>query len=186
AQAFFRANVGSLTGELVHQRFGLLQVPSVHARTCLVWCLAELGEFPEAIATGQEAVRLAEAMEHPLNIPVACSGLGVAYLRKGEIGDAISVLERGVEKSREGNVPLWFPRVASDLGMAYALAGRIDLALPLLLQAVEQGAAMELMAGHSLSVGSLGHGYLIARRAGGALGRGRPALRAGRGPPGRG
>src|SRR5207249_2036694 len=40
AAALFRKNVESIVGELIHERFGLPQLPAVHSRSCLVLCLA--------------------------------------------------------------------------------------------------------------------------------------------------
>src|SRR5207249_5224309 len=51
---FFSRNVASLTGELIRERFGMTGLPSVMARTWLVSCLAELGEFVEGVARGEE------------------------------------------------------------------------------------------------------------------------------------
>src|SRR5262249_25379871 len=55
AVAFFRQNLVSLISEPVEQRFGMPQPPAIHSRTCLAWCLSELGEFAAAGALGEEA-----------------------------------------------------------------------------------------------------------------------------------
>jgi hypothetical protein len=75
-----------LVGDRVYERFGLPQLPSVHSRTCLAWCLAELGEFSEARTAVQESMRIADSVDHPLNLTVACSGFGTVLLRQGEAG----------------------------------------------------------------------------------------------------
>ena len=62
----FRRNVASLTGELIHERFGMTGLPAVMSRTWLVSCLADLGAFDEGTARGEEAVRMAEAGRSPL------------------------------------------------------------------------------------------------------------------------
>jgi DNA-binding NtrC family response regulator/tetratricopeptide (TPR) repeat protein len=164
AATFFRQNVDALVGNRLTERFGAPQPRSIHSRTCLVWCLAELGEFREGIERGQEALRLAEPLDHPLSLTTACAGLGHLYLRQGELAEAISLLERGLEATRTANSPLWFPRVASALGLAYSHAGRARDGVPLLEEAVEQAAAMKMMGGHSLLLVSLGEGYLLDDR----------------------
>jgi tetratricopeptide (TPR) repeat protein len=164
AATLFSKNVESLVGSRLTDRFGAPQPRSIHSRTCLVWCLTELGEFREGIARGQEAVQLAQSLEHPLSLTTACAGLGYLYLRQGELTKAIPLLERGLEATRIGNHPLWFPRVASALGLAYARAGRTREGLPLLEEAVEQGAAMKMLGAHALLLISLGEGYLLADR----------------------
>jgi tetratricopeptide (TPR) repeat protein len=124
----------------------------VHSRTCLVWSLAEMGEFVEAVERGEEGVTIAEAMDQPLTRIVAYAGLGVVRLRQREYVPAIDVLGRALELVRRGNVPLWFPRVASALGLALSLGGRVDEGLPMVAQAVEQATGMRLLGGLALLV----------------------------------
>jgi tetratricopeptide (TPR) repeat protein len=164
AATFFRKNVEALVGNRLTERFGAPQPRSIHSRTCLVWCLAELGEFQEGIARGEEALQLAQPLDHPLSLTTACAGLGHLYLRQGQLENAISLLERGLEATRTGNSRLWFPRVASALGLAYSHATRSRDGLPLLEEAVEQGVAMKMMGGHSLLLIGLGEGYLLVDR----------------------
>ncbi|HEU4439950.1 MAG TPA: AAA family ATPase, partial [Methylomirabilota bacterium] len=177
AAALFTRNVESLVGGWLTERFGAPQPRSIHSRTCLVWCLTELGEFREAARRGEEAVQIAQPLEHPLSLTTACAGLGYLYLRQGQVARAIALLERGLEATRAGNSPLWFPRVASALGLAYARAGRTREGLAFLEDAVEQGVAMKMMGGHSLLLVSLGEGYLLADRVGDAADAAERALR---------
>ena len=164
AMDLFRSNLRSLVGELAGQRFGMPQPPAIHSRTCLAWCLSELGEFSEAIALGEEAVAMVGSADHPLSRAVAHAGLGWAYLRRGYADKAIAALEQGLQAVRAGNSPLWFPRLASTLGSAYGLAGRLPEALLLTEAAAAQGAAMNLMGGHSLLLTYLSEAYLLAGR----------------------
>jgi DNA-binding NtrC family response regulator/tetratricopeptide (TPR) repeat protein len=164
AATLFTRNVESLVGSRLTERFGAPQPRSIHSRTCLVWCLAELGEFREAARRGEEALQIAQPLEHPQSLTTACAGLGYLYLRQGQVAKAIALLERGLEATRAGNIPLWFPRVASTLGLAYARAGRTREGLALLEDAVDQGLAMKMMGAHSLLLVSLGEGYLLAGR----------------------
>jgi len=164
AVASFRQNLQSLVNQSVGQRFGMPQPPAIHSRTCLAWCLSELGEFSEAVALGEEAVALVLSGDHPLSRAVAYAGLGWAYLRRGHADKAIDALELGLQAVRAGNSPLWFPRLASALGSAYGLAGRLPEALSLTEAAVTQGVAMNLMGGHSLLLVYLGEVHLLAGR----------------------
>lgn len=152
ATGAFRKNVESLAGDRRFERFGLPQPSSIHSRTCLVWSLAELGQFAEGITRGEEAIDIARTVDQPLSLTVAYSGLGQLYARMGELERAIPILEQGLELSQIWNIPLWFPRIASALGLAYTLAGRGAEAIQLLGQAVEQGERMGLVAGHALMV----------------------------------
>jgi class 3 adenylate cyclase/tetratricopeptide (TPR) repeat protein len=165
----FRRNVELLGGDLVRERFGLPYVASVHSRTWLAFCLAELGGFGEGIRRAEEAVRIAEAVEHPSSLASAYTGLGRVYLRKGDLQAAIPPLERGLELVRAWNIRLLFPQLAEGLGSAYALSGRLAEAQPLLEQALEQHASMRRTAAQSIRVASLAQAYLLAGRADEAL-----------------
>ena len=73
-----------------HDRAGMLDRPlsrwsgvatSVRARSHLAWTLAELGDFPAARNLATEAMRLADASNHPYSLCHACLGLGVTRVR---------------------------------------------------------------------------------------------------------
>ena len=51
----------------------------------LARCLAEIGEFDEGIATGREAIRLAEEIDRPYAIASASWGLGYLYGLRGDL-----------------------------------------------------------------------------------------------------
>jgi hypothetical protein len=64
----FRKQVELLHGTPLRERFGTAPVQSVHCRAMLAICLAELGAFAEGWAHGEDALRLAEAVEHPYSL----------------------------------------------------------------------------------------------------------------------
>src|SRR4030095_6786100 len=142
AMGLLRSNVESLTGDLLREHFGLIGLASVVSRDWLARCLAELGAFPEGIAHTAEAVRIAEAVDHPNSLIHAYLGVGFLSLRTRDLSRAIPVLERGLELCRVFNILLWFPETAAALGCAYALASRVAEALPLLEQAEQRGTAL--------------------------------------------
>jgi DNA-binding NtrC family response regulator/tetratricopeptide (TPR) repeat protein len=181
AAEFFRSNADALVGPRARERFGLPQLPSVHSRTCLVWSLAELGEFTEASTRAEEAVAIAESVDQPLSRTVAYAGLGVAWLRQGHHDRAIDALERALALTREWNIPLWFPRVASALGAAYAHGERTAAGVSLLEGAVERATTMRLVGGLSLLVGYLAEAYLLDGRLDDAATQARRALTLARG-----
>jgi DNA-binding NtrC family response regulator/tetratricopeptide (TPR) repeat protein len=172
----FRRNVETLSGTLALERLGMPQLPAVHSRTCLAWCLAELGEFPEAISRGREGMHLARGVDHPLSLAVAGAGLGTALVRRGDFAEGATVLEDALARCQTGNLPLWIPRLVSALGAAYAATGRARLALPLLEAAVGQAQGMALIRGLSLLVGVWSYASLLAGDRAGARERGRRAL----------
>ena len=138
--------------------------PAAISRSWLAWCLAEVGEFVEASAWGEEGIRLAETVDHPWSLVIACGGAGLASLRHGDLSKAIPVLERGLRLCQSAPLPLFFPRLASALGLAYAQSGRLAEGLPLLEQAVEQSAAMQIVLQHTLWLIHLGEGHRLAGR----------------------
>jgi class 3 adenylate cyclase/tetratricopeptide (TPR) repeat protein len=161
----FSMNVASLIGDMVWERFGMTGLPSVTSSTWLVSCLADLGAFDEGAVRGGEAVRLAEAIDHPyisaFSLTQAYFALGSLYLRKGDLHQAIPVLERGLGLCQVANILTWFPTVAAALGYAYTLAGRVAEALPLLKQAAAPDTSRGISAGHARRVAYLSEVYLL-------------------------
>ena len=88
-------------------------------------CLAELGEFSEGITRGEEAVRMAQAIDHPYSLVSAYCGIGGLYLCKGDLSRAISALERSLGLCQTWDFPVLFPITATHLGYAYALVDAI-------------------------------------------------------------
>jgi tetratricopeptide (TPR) repeat protein len=164
AMEFSGKNVESLKGDLLEERFGMPGLPSVTSRCVLIWCLVELGEFGEGVAHGEDAVCIAERIDHLYSLVVAHFGLGFARLQKGEFQLATSSLERGLSLCRSGNIRLWFPRVASALGVSYAKSGRTDEALSLLEEAVGTASSRSISAWHSILIDWLGETCLQAGR----------------------
>jgi class 3 adenylate cyclase/tetratricopeptide (TPR) repeat protein len=164
AVAALTTNVERLEGDLLHERFGMPGLASVTSRGVLAWCLAELGEYPEAVARGDEGLRIAEAVNQPYSLVVALFCAGFPRLHRGNLPEAMVLLERGLSLCQAANVHLWFPRTAAALGLAYALSGRISEAPPLLEHGVEQATATRAMAWHSLLVAWLAQARLLAAR----------------------
>jgi tetratricopeptide (TPR) repeat protein len=160
----YRQNVTFLRGELVHERFNSPGLPASTARTFLAWFLTEVGAFAEAIAWGEEGVRIAEMVDYPYGLANAYAIAGRMYLRQGDLSKAIPMLERGLHVCQATYLPLFFPRLASSLGLAYMQSGRLTEGLPLLEQAVEQSAAMRFVFLHALWLIHLSEGYRLAGR----------------------
>jgi class 3 adenylate cyclase/tetratricopeptide (TPR) repeat protein len=172
-----RWSVASLTGDLVRERLGQAALPAVYSRTLLASTLAELGEFSEGTACSQEAIQIAEALDHPFSLGLAFHGTGRLHLCKGDVQKAIAVLERGHDVCRARVVAYWLPVVCASLGLAYATDGRPTEAFPLLEQTLERLTSAQMMIYRSLLLTSLSETYLLAGRTDDATQRAEEALR---------
>jgi DNA-binding NtrC family response regulator/tetratricopeptide (TPR) repeat protein len=175
AADLFAKNV-AFVGDNRRDRFGLPQLPAVHQRTTLAWCLAELGRFGDGVAHGREAVAIGESVEAPLNLIVACAGLGVVYFRQGELDAAQAVLERGVALSHEHQIMLWLSRIACTLAAVHVLAGRLDEGERLLDDAIARAASLTLVSGQSLLYATWAEARLSGGDVVGAASHGQRAL----------
>ncbi len=164
AAGTLKSAIASLQGERMYGRYATAGLTSVLTRMALAWCEAELGSFAEGIARGEESVRIAQAVDHPLSLMFADLGVGELYLVKGDLARAIATLERGLATCRTWDFPSWLPWLASRAGAAYALAGRAADGLPLLEQSVEQAASMGWRADGSPLAARLSEAYLAAGR----------------------
>jgi len=135
ATELLRRNVATFEPELT--RRGLESKQYVNSRTYLGWCLAELGEFPEALARTDEAIATAEAANNAYWLVHACFGAGLVHLRRGAFDQARSVAERAVELCNGRDFSVLWAIPATILGMAYARAGRFADAIPLLERAAD-------------------------------------------------
>ncbi len=144
-------------------------------RDGLAWCLAELGEFAEAMARADEAGRIAREIDHPRSLVVAYRSLGLVSLRRGDLMQAIPPLERAVELCRVIPVRALFDVSAAHLGYAYALSGRLPEGAALIEEALADPAVTGI-ANHPLFLAYLGEAHLLAGRRDDALAVARRAL----------
>jgi class 3 adenylate cyclase/tetratricopeptide (TPR) repeat protein len=164
AKDYLTPSVACLQGEQRRTRLGTSALTSVLTRVWLVWCDAECGAFADGRALGEEAVRIAEEVDHPLSLMIAYWIRGVLFLSQGDLQQAMPVLERGLRLCQTWDLPLWFLWTASALGAAYTLAGRIAEALPLLEQALERATVQGLMQDQARRVAWLSEALLLADR----------------------
>ena len=151
-----------LQGERTRERFGLAVFPAVASLGLLACTLAERGVFDEGDAHGQEAVRIAEALDHPVSIIWACLSLAYVNSVKGELSQAARLLERAVAQCRDWNITFWTPVAMASLGHVYAWSGRIGEGVSWLQQALTAYESAGLRYFHSISVVQLGEAYLLA------------------------
>jgi class 3 adenylate cyclase/tetratricopeptide (TPR) repeat protein len=171
---YMRRVIALLAPDLTYQYFGQHGLPAVLARSHLVWSLAELGHFADAVATAEEGVELAEAAQHAYTLAHARLGLGGVLIRHGRFAEAIPVLERGLTVS--ARAPLLYPPMAADLGVATAHTGRVDEGLAMVGEGVARARALGRIGRLSLLVTHLGAVSLLAGRPGPALELAREAI----------
>jgi predicted ATPase len=169
AMDLLRQNVASLQGDLLQERTGTPGPTAAFSRARLVWCLAEVGEFPEGMVRSAEAIRIAEASNYPYCLIAVHFAAGYLYLRQGDLPQAISMFERCVALSQDLHLPAWFSASISILGYGYALEGRAAEAVLLLEQAREHAAAGRFVSFHSATIAWQSESALLVGRLDDAL-----------------
>jgi class 3 adenylate cyclase/tetratricopeptide (TPR) repeat protein len=164
AEERLASTVRMLEGDLARERFGMHGFPGPIARAYLAWVLAERGDFPEAIARGQEAVEIADALHHAYSLTYACWGLGFAHVSRGDFGPAVRVLERALALCHDWSLPILGPLVSGLLGLAKARSGRVEEAVALLHDAAMRGRSSARGLWHALNVMWLGEALLLSGR----------------------
>jgi class 3 adenylate cyclase/tetratricopeptide (TPR) repeat protein len=164
AMECLRPNLELISDDLLLERMYSAGLPSVFSRIWLALCLAELGEFGQALAIGGEALRIAEAGDPGYSLALACVGLGNVHLAKGDFDRAATVLEGGMPRDAGEPIDRAWPFLASALGAAYTHLDRVAEALPLLEQAVDRAGAMKLKANQSHRMALLAEAHLKAGR----------------------
>ena len=164
AEALFQRVSDSLKGDLSRQRCGLPFVPSVVARSWLVWSLAERGEFSEAQRHGEVALDIAKEVGHPFNLAHIYYDLGYYYGVKGEFDRAVVALEQAHTLIQDWNLTYLSPFITGFLGHVYALSGRTADGTALLEQAVSDYQSMGLGLFRSLVGVQLGEALFLAER----------------------
>ena len=118
AQDCFRQNITCLDNGLRHDLLGMPGLPAVLSRAWLGCGLSEAGAFAEGQAYCEEALRMAEAVNHRFSLAVACYGAGVVSLYQGDYVQATHCLEGGLALCQSGATVLL---VKGARGYFYAL-----------------------------------------------------------------
>jgi class 3 adenylate cyclase/tetratricopeptide (TPR) repeat protein len=162
AADFGRSVVQWLEGDLSRERFGLSAFPAVYARWFWAHSLAELGEFGEGITRAEEAIRIAESLDHRYSLLMSYWNLGYVYGAKGDLGNAARVLEQGLALSQD--YAFMSPLFTAFLGHVYALCDRISESLPLFEKGLAALESIGFGLYHALSLVHLGEAYARADR----------------------
>jgi len=142
-------------------RFFGINLMSSTALDFLAAVLAERGEFDEATAAAQDALRRADAHEPRYGPAIASWAAGYVHARRGDLAQATKLLEFAVDRLRATSVNIVFPAAAAMLGLTHALAGRDADAIALLEEAVAHARWGWI---HSQPLACLAEGHVLASR----------------------
>lgn len=164
AEEHFLGVLRMLGDELSLEKFFLAGFPGVSARAFLTRIYADRGEFERGIVHGEQAIRLADAVDHPYSRGIASWCLADLLVTKGELSRAVGLLEHGLSVARTWNLPFLVAGNSGSLGYAYALLGRTADGPPLLEQALGVFEKMGHRFAQSLFMPQLGEAYMRAGR----------------------
>ena len=154
-----------LEGEKSRERCGLTGFPAVMARWVLAESLAERGQFEEGLTHAQEAIRIAEALDHAYSLVLAYWPRGNVHLLKGEFTEARRLYERALAVCRDFNIAVLVPITNAYLGATYAHSGSLAEGISLLDQALSTLESMGLRGTYRpLFAAYLGEANLLAGR----------------------
>ena len=188
-----QALIDALPGDLSRNHFGLVAYPAVVARAFLARALAELGEFEEGLDRGQQAVSLAESLNHPFSLIWAYLNLGHLEQLRGDFTRAIWPIERALALSHEWDIAYLTPIALAALGHVCARLGRVEEGVSRLQEALVGYTSAGIGYLCSMSMVQLGEAHLLAGRVedafdigtqgGGVCARARGTRSRGLGPP---
>jgi class 3 adenylate cyclase/tetratricopeptide (TPR) repeat protein len=176
AEQYLRKAIPTFEGALGRERFGLAGYPAVMSRWLLASCLAERGEFDEGLMHAQEALRIAEEVNHPYSLILASWGLALVYTLKGDFPHAGAHLERALALCRDWSVAALSPVTAGFLAYVHVLSGRIAEGLSSLQQAKKDLESSGLALYHSRLTMWLGEAFMRAGQLEDALAQAERAL----------
>ena len=164
AQAHLRWAVTAAEGERSRERWGMAGLVSVASRIWLAASLADVGDFPGAVACALEGLALAEAADHPWSTAGSYMTLGFVHLGQGRLEEAGPVLDRGIAFSRDMDLTAWLPMLLCAQGAAHVRGGYVAQGVAMLEEGVNRAGALRILSRHALRLTWLAEGYLRAGR----------------------
>jgi tetratricopeptide (TPR) repeat protein len=149
-------------GDAIRDRFGLVQFPAVLSRVFLGRALAERGVFDEGEGHGHDAIRIAEALDHPFSLAEACAGLAYVHTVRGDLNPAVRPAERAVALCRDWTLTTLAPNAMALLGHVCVGLGRVEEGLSWLKQALAGHDSAGIGYFHAVSLVQAGEAYLLA------------------------
>jgi class 3 adenylate cyclase/tetratricopeptide (TPR) repeat protein len=120
-----RRNLALLPGEMRERRFSGNMSLGLTSQSWLAFCLAELGEFGQATALGDDAMSRGEALGHTYSYGMAAWGRAYTALLRGELSKAVTTYERTLAMYREAGIINLVPPWSAGLGYARVLSGSL-------------------------------------------------------------
>jgi tetratricopeptide (TPR) repeat protein len=145
---------------MVSSAFGSHGLPVVFARSWMTRALAELGRFEDGLACANEALRIAEVLDHPFSVYVGNQGLGYLHLRRGAVHEALPYLQRSFELCKEWNLVIGHPTAEALLGYALMLSGYVSEGTHMLRRALDESRGIGVLFTHALEAAWLAEAYL--------------------------
>jgi tetratricopeptide (TPR) repeat protein len=128
-------NLAVLPAEWVNESFGRFAPTSIYDRVFLVRSLAEIGKFDEAERYADQAIRLAEPMQHAYSIGLSQWTASVAHLLQGNWSHVRSRVEQAIAAFRTADAVLAMPLAVAHAAWALARLGELSDARDRLLEA---------------------------------------------------
>src|SRR5262249_39451670 len=128
-------NLTALPADRIHEDFGTVSPPHVHARYWLTRTFCELGRFAESATSTAEALRFAESRPDAHPIGIARLGVGMHYLLKGDWVEALSAFEQLILELRTRNFPAILHGALAHSAWSLAQLGEASQALDRLTEA---------------------------------------------------
>src|SRR5262249_34159411 len=89
-----------------YERVYSIYLLAATSRAFLSLCHAERGAFTEGLAMAEAGLRIAETVNNPFSLILACRGASTVSLRQGEVQRAIPMLERALGLCQDWHIPL--------------------------------------------------------------------------------
>jgi class 3 adenylate cyclase/tetratricopeptide (TPR) repeat protein len=166
-----------LTRDCRHERFGQIMTRSVMALAHLAKAHEQLGELEAASGFHNRACIIADEVNRPLDMGLACLGTGSFLLLKGKIEDALAIFEHTRAVAEMGEISYaTFGPLDELIGYAHALRGEGGLARSILERAVEKSGAIGLIRHETEARAFLSYAWQRCEEHGEAAAQAREAL----------